>query len=161
MLCWKGDRIHSSSKYTSIKNSGRVNKMNFLLRATFAALVFTACDAQAATSSGCATLAGPATTAAASGTASGMLQGFKVRDGEPVDLVSGARRVHGTLLVFGGNGAYRAYWQPENSAEKYVLANAGDNAIRLVSTPPQGTPVKNGEPGTALAPQTVLSCPTL
>jgi hypothetical protein len=69
--------------------------------------------------------------------------------------------VHGKLLVFGDDGVYRVYWQAENSAEKYVLANAGEDSVRLVSTPPQGTPAKNGAPGTTLAPQRVLSCPAL
>jgi hypothetical protein len=69
--------------------------------------------------------------------------------------------VHGKLLVFGENGVFRAYWQPENSAEKYVLANAGDNAVRLISTPPQGSPAAQGEPGTTLGPLRVLSCPKL
>lgn len=88
-------------------------------------------------------------------------QGFHLRDGEPVDLVGGGKTVHGKLLVFGDNGVFRAYWQPQNSPEKYVLANAGTDAVRLVSTPTQGTPAKDGGPGTPLAPQRVLSCPTL
>jgi hypothetical protein len=102
---------------------------------------------------GCAMLVGAAS--------SGSPKGFQVRDGEPVDLVSGGKTVHGKLLVFGDKGVFRAYWQPENSPEKYVLANAGTDAVRLVSTPPQGTPATNGEPGIAIAPQHVLSCPAL
>lgn len=102
---------------------------------------------------GCATLVGASS--------SGSPQGFQVRDGEPVDLVSGGKTVHGKLLVFGDNGVFRAYWQPENSAEKYVLANAGTDAVRLVSTPPQGSPAAAGQPGTRLSPQHVLSCPAL
>lgn len=102
---------------------------------------------------GCAMLVGAAS--------SDSPRGFQVRDGEPVDLVSGSKTVHGKLLLFGDNGVFRAYWQPENSAEKYVLANAGTDAVRLVSTPPQGTPARNGEPGTPLGPQHVLSCPAL
>ena len=90
---------------------------------------------------------------------SGTLQGFQLRDGEPVDLVGGGKTVHGKLLVFGDNGVFRAYWQPGNSPEKYVLANAGPDAVRLVSTPPQGSPARDGEPGTQLGPQHVLSCP--
>ncbi|MCC8395968.1 hypothetical protein LJ656_25615 [Paraburkholderia sp. MMS20-SJTR3] len=101
----------------------------------------------------CATLAGA--------TQSGALQGFALRAGEPVDLIKGAQKIHGRLLVFGDGSVYRAYWQPDNSAEKYVLANAGADTVRLVSTPPQGTPAPNGQPGTPMAPQRVLSCPTL
>jgi hypothetical protein len=101
----------------------------------------------------CATLVGTAS--------SGSPQGFQLRDGEPVDLVGGGKTVHGKLLVFGDSGVFRAYWQPDNSPEKYVLANAGADAVRLVSTPLQGTPARNGEPGTPLAPQRVLSCPAL
>ncbi|OLL32505.1 hypothetical protein BTH42_08390 [Burkholderia sp. SRS-W-2-2016] len=101
----------------------------------------------------CATLVGA--------TQSGASQGFALRAGEPVDLVKGAQKIHGKLLVFGDGSVYRAYWQPENSAEKYVLANAGADTVRLVSTPPQGTPAPDGQPGTPMAPQRVLSCPTL
>jgi len=93
---------------------------------------------------GCATLA--------SATHSATPQAFQVRDGEPVDLISGMKTVHGKLLVFGENGMFRAYWQPENSAEKYVLANAGENAVRLVSTPPQGTPPRTANPVRRLDP---------
>lgn len=110
-------------------------------------------SAFAATDSACATLVGTAGTTAP--------QGFQVRNGEPVDLVGNGKTVHGTLLVFGDNGLFRAYWQPENSAEKFVLANAGVDTIRLVSTPPQGSPAQAGQPGTTLAPQRVLSCPAL
>ncbi|SDR34667.1 hypothetical protein SAMN05443245_4900 [Paraburkholderia fungorum] len=102
---------------------------------------------------GCATLVGA--------TSPDTPQGFHLRDGEPVDLVGGGKTVHGKLLVFADNGVFRAYWQPQNSPEKYVLANAGTDAVRLVSTPTQGTPAKDGEPGTPLAPQRVLSCPAL
>ena len=90
-----------------------------------------------------------------------MLAELRTNDGEPVDLISGAKTVHGTLRVFAENGVFRAYWQAENSAEKYVLANAGDEAVRLVSTPPQGQPAAAGEPGTTLGPLRVLSCPSL
>jgi hypothetical protein len=127
--------------------------MKFRHIATCALLVTTPCVAFAAADTACATLVGTAS--------SGSPQSFQVRDGEPVDLVSGAKTVHGKLLVFGDSGVFRAYWQPENSAEKYVLANAGVDAVRLVSTPPQGTPAQNGQPGTTLAPQRVLSCPAL
>jgi hypothetical protein len=101
----------------------------------------------------CATLVGAGS--------AGSPQGFQLRDGEPVDLVSSGKTVHGKLLVFGDNGVFRAYWQAENSPEKYVLANAGADAVRLISTPPQGSPAKDGAPGTRLAPQRVLSCPAL
>jgi hypothetical protein len=127
--------------------------MNFRLIATCALVGALSCTAASADENSCATLAGTTNSTA--------LQAFRVRDGEPVDLISGAKTVHGTLLVFGENGVFRAYWQPENSAEKYVLANAGDNAVRLISTPPQGNPAAPGEPGTTLGPLRVLSCPKL
>ncbi|SIT38376.1 conserved exported hypothetical protein [Paraburkholderia ribeironis] len=131
--------------------------MKFRHIATGALLAALSSAAMAAEDDSCATLVGAASSAAP--------QGFRVRDGEPVDLVSGAKSdtktVHGKLLVFSDDGVFRAYWQPDNSAEKYVLANAGVNTVRLVSTPPQGTPATNGEPGTTLPPQHVLSCPAL
>jgi hypothetical protein len=127
--------------------------MKFRHIATCALLGAVSCTAMADDPTPCATLVGA--------TSSSTSQGFQVRDGEPVDLVSGGRTVHGKLLVFGDGGVFRAYWQPENSQEKYVLANAGTDKVRLVSTPPQGSPATNGEPGTQLAPQQVLSCPTL
>jgi hypothetical protein len=128
-------------------------KMMFRHIATGVLIAMLSCAASAADDNGCATLVGA--------TGSAAPEGFKMRDGEPVDLVSGAKTVHGKLLIFGDSGAFRAYWQPEKSADKYVLANAGVNAVRLVSTPPQGTPATNGEPGTDVPPQRVLSCPTL
>ncbi|WGS52816.1 hypothetical protein LFL96_32070 [Paraburkholderia sp. D15] len=127
--------------------------MKFRHIATAALLAAATCTASAAADSACATLVG--------GSGATPPQGFRVRNGEPVDLVGNGKTVHGTLLVFGDNGLFRAYWQPENSPEKYVLANAGVDTIRLVSTPPQGTPAQNDEPGTTLAPQRVLSCPAL
>ncbi|PRX36862.1 hypothetical protein B0G75_1011051 [Paraburkholderia sp. BL18I3N2] len=127
--------------------------MKFRHIATCALLAVTSCAALAADEKSCATLVGTANSPAP--------QSFQIRDGEPVDLVSGAATVHGKLLVFADGGVFRAYWQPENSAEKYVLADAGANSVRLVSTPPQGTPAQNGQPGTTLAPQRVLSCPAL
>jgi hypothetical protein len=127
--------------------------MKFRHIATCALLAVTSCAAFAADDKACATLVGAAH--------SGSPQSFQVRDGEPVDLVSHAGTVHGKLLVFGDGGTFLAYWQPENSPEKYVLANAGVNAVRLVSTPPQGTQAQNGQPGTTLEPQRVLSCPAL
>jgi hypothetical protein len=127
--------------------------MKILHIATSSMLFAWSCAAIAAADIPCATLVGTANSATP--------QSFQVRDGEPVDLVSGAKTVHGKLLVFGDDGVYRVYWQGENSAEKYVLANAGGDSVRLVSAPPQGTPAQNGAPGTTLAPQRVLSCPAL
>ena len=109
--------------------------------------------AAAADDSACATLVGAANSSAA--------QGFSLRNGEPVDLVGGAKTVHGKLLVFHDGDVFRAYWQPDGSPEKYVLANAGTDAVRLVSSAPQGTPAPGGQPGTAMHPQWVLSCPML
>jgi hypothetical protein len=103
---------------------------------------------------GCAILVGASSASTSPG-------GFQMRDGEPVDLVSGAKVVHGKLLMFSDGPVFHAYWQPDHSPEKYVLANAGVNTVRLVSTPPQGTPAANGAPGTAVPPQRVLSCPAL
>ncbi|HEX7933304.1 MAG TPA: hypothetical protein VF573_09550 [Paraburkholderia sp.] len=127
--------------------------MKFRHIATAAFVAAALCATASADENACATLVGASQSAPS--------QGFQVRDGEPVDLVSGAKTVHGKLLVFGDNGVFRAYWQPANSAEKYVLANAGENAVRLVATPPQGSPATHGEPGTTLGPLRVLSCPTL
>jgi hypothetical protein len=62
---------------------------------------------------------------------------FRLRSGEPVDFVGGGRTVHG------------------------VLANAGANGTRLISTPPQGNPADDDQPGTTLQPLNVLSCPAL
>jgi hypothetical protein len=86
--------------------------------------------------------------------------GFLLRTGEPVDFVSAGRTVHGTLLVYRDGDLYHAYWQPEGSPEKYALANADTTSVRLISTPAQGVPADNGAPGSTLAPQRVLSCPT-
>ncbi|RDK00313.1 hypothetical protein [Paraburkholderia lacunae] len=127
--------------------------MKFREIATWALLAASSCALAATDDGACATLVGTANSA--------MPPSFQLRDGEPVDLVGGTKTVHGRLLVFADGGTYRAYWQPENSAEKYVLANAGLNSVRLISAPTQGTPAKNGEPGTTLAPQRVLSCPAL
>jgi hypothetical protein len=127
--------------------------MKFRHIATGALLGALSCAAMADDSTPCATLVGAADSSTS--------QGFQVRDGEPVDLLRGGARVHGKLLVFGDGAVFRAYWQPDNSQEKYVLANAGTDTVRLVSTPPQGVPATNGEPGTHLAPQQVLSCPAL
>jgi hypothetical protein len=87
--------------------------------------------------------------------------GFRLRGGEPVDFVSGGKTVHGALRVFADGSVYRAYWQPDGGHELYVLANAAANSTRLISTPPQGQPAGEGQPGTVLAPLNVVSCPTL
>ncbi|CAB3756818.1 hypothetical protein [Paraburkholderia humisilvae] len=87
--------------------------------------------------------------------------GFHVREGESVNLVTAGKTTPGTLHVYADNGAYRLYWQPDGQVERYVLANAGANAVRLIAMPTQGVPAGNGEPGTLLAPQQVLSCPML
>lgn len=87
--------------------------------------------------------------------------GFVLRDGEAVDFVSGGRAAHGRLLVFSDGALFRAYWQPQGSEEKYVLANAGTDSVRLVSTPPQGTPARAGKPGMETGPLQVFSCPKL
>jgi hypothetical protein len=118
--------------------------------ALFAAL---SSAAAAADDNACATLVGAASSSAA--------QGFSLRDGEPVDFVGGGKTVHGKLLVFSDGELFRAYWQPDGSPEKYVLANAGADAVRLVASAPQGTPAPGGRPGTSMRPQRVLSCPTL
>lgn len=98
----------------------------------------------------CGTLTGAGAADAASG-------GFALREGEAVDLVSAGKRVHGTLHVFRDDAVYRIYWQPAGSPERYVLATAGTNSVRLVATPPRGSPVAEG-PG-MLPSQQVLSCP--
>jgi hypothetical protein len=139
-------------------NLAGVKKLKFRRLATRAALL-AALSAVALTAfadeiAACATLFGATSGSTSPG-------GFQMRDGEPVNLVSGAKVVHGRLLVFSDGPVFRAYWQPDHSPEKYVLANAGVNTVRLVSTAPQGTPAANGEPGTAVPPQRVLSCPAL
>ena len=87
--------------------------------------------------------------------------GFALRDGEAVNFIAGGRIVPGTLHVTSDGGIYRAYWQPQGKPERYVLANAGTDAVRLIATPVQGTPAANGMPGTTLNPQQVVSCPAL
>jgi hypothetical protein len=99
-----------------------------------------------------------AASAAASPTPAG---GFRLREGEPVDLSMGGKTVHGTLHMYVASDIYRAYWQPQGSAERYVFADAGTGAVRLISTPPQGVPASGGKPGTTLGPLPVVSCPTL
>lgn len=87
--------------------------------------------------------------------------GFDLRDGEAVDFVSASQTTHGRLLVFHDGPVFRAYWQPQGSEEKYALANAGPRSVRLISTPPQGTPARDGKPGVMTQPLFVLSCPKL
>jgi hypothetical protein len=103
----------------------------------------------------CGELVGPG------GSANGPNSGFELRDGEPVDFVSGGRATQGRLLVFRDGPVFRAYWQPVGSPEKYALANAGPHSVRLISTPPQGVPARDGKPGVMTQPVLVLSCPTL
>jgi hypothetical protein len=86
---------------------------------------------------------------------------FRLRAGEPVDFVRGGSAVHGALQVYVQGSVYRAYWKPEGSHELYVLASAGAHSTRLISTPPQGEPAGDDQPGTSLPPLDVLSCPTL
>ena len=93
--------------------------------------------------------------------ASGASGGFDLRDGEAVDFLSGGQTTHGRLLVFRDGSLFRAYWQPQGSEEKYALANAGPNSVRLISTPPQGLPARDGKPGVMMQPLLVLSCPKL
>ncbi|MGT2474472.1 hypothetical protein [Paraburkholderia terrae] len=110
----------------------------------------------------CGVLAAAGGGAGASGASSvSAASGFALRDGEPVDFISGGKTVPGTLHVLKEGGIYRAYWQPQGRPERYVLANAGTDAVRLIATPAQGTPATDGMPGTTLNPQQVLSCPTL
>jgi hypothetical protein len=90
---------------------------------------------------------------------SGSGASFALKEGERVDFRHGDARVHGTLHVYKDVQVYRVYWQPDGSSEQYVLANAGENAVRLISTPPRGTKVDAG-PG-VLPTQQVLSCPAL
>jgi hypothetical protein len=111
-------------------------------------------DATPDTTPPCGKLVGPH---AAGGTDAG----FALRDGEAVDFMSGAQTTHGKLLVFTEGPLFHAYWQPQDSEEKYALANAGPNSVRLVSTPPQGVRASDGKPGGAMPPLQVLSCPKL
>lgn len=87
--------------------------------------------------------------------------GFQLRDGEAVDFVAGGKTVHGTLQLFKDGSVYRAYWKPQDHEERYVLANAGANSVRLIATPPQGTSAGESGPGTSMPQQQVLSCPSL
>jgi hypothetical protein len=98
------------------------------------------------------------------GTACGTLESangssFALKEGEHVDFRHGDARVHGVLHVYRDVQVYRVYWQPEGKSEQYILANAGENSVRLIATPPRGAQVDAG-PG-ALPTQQVLSCPAL
>ena len=104
-----------------------------------------------------ASAASPSSAASTASAASG----FALRDGEPVDFIASGKTVRGTLHVLKDGGVYRAYWQPQGRPERYVLANAGTDAVRLIATPAQGTPATDGMPGTTLNPQQVVSCPAL
>lgn len=84
---------------------------------------------------------------------------FALREAEPVTFKSGGNSVRGMLHVYKDDSVYRVYWQPEGRADSYVLANAGENSVRLVATPPRGSKIDAG-PGT-LPQQNVLSCPAL
>ena len=108
----------------------------------------------------CGVLSGVSGGAGASGVSSAA-SGFALRDGEPVDFIAGGKTVRGTLHVMKDGGIYRAYWQPQGRPERYVLANAGTDAVRLIVTPTQGTPAADGMPGTTVNAQQVLSCPAL
>ncbi|WP_233853228.1 hypothetical protein [Paraburkholderia sp. HD33-4] len=121
--------------------------------ATCVLLTALSSGAAAADDNACATLVGASNSSAA--------QNFSLRDGEPVDFVGAGKTVHGKLLLFTDGDVFRAYWQPDDRPEKYVLANAGADAVRLVASAPRGTPAPAGQPGTAMRPQRVLSCPIL
>ncbi|MDR5856438.1 hypothetical protein P9239_22410 [Caballeronia sp. LZ062] len=63
----------------------------------------------------------------------GVLQGdsgnaLTLREGARADLVQGGKAVHGTLHIYEDGAVYRVYWQPDGSAEQYVLATAGEGA---------------------------------
>jgi hypothetical protein len=82
---------------------------------------------------------------------------FALKEGEPVDFRHGDAVMHGVLHVYKDVQVYRVYWQPEGKSEQYILANAGENSVRLIATPPRGAQVDAG-PG-VLPTQQVLSCP--
>lgn len=96
----------------------------------------------------------------ACGTLAGPAGGFRLRSGEPVSFSSGGKTVHGALHIFHEGDVFHVYWQPDGSPDQYSLANAGNDRIRLISTPPQGTPA-SAVPDTTLPPQQVLSCPSV
>ncbi|HWT35025.1 MAG TPA: hypothetical protein VN289_02025 [Paraburkholderia sp.] len=107
----------------------------------------------------CGVLSGAGGSGASSASGVSFASGFALRDGEPVDFIAGGRTVRGTLHVTTDGGIYRAYWQPQGRPERYVLANAGTDAVRLIATPTRGSPAADGMPGTTLNAQQVLSCP--
>jgi hypothetical protein len=82
-----------------------------------------------------------------------------LREGESVNFTHGGALTHGVLHVYKDGELYRVYWQPIGGREQYVLANAGENSVRLISNPPRGERVDAG-PG-VLPAQKVLSCPAL
>jgi hypothetical protein len=82
-----------------------------------------------------------------------------LREGESVNFTHGGALTHGVLHVYKDGELYHVYWQPIGGREQYVLANAGENAVRLISNPPRGEKVDTG-PG-VLPAQKVLSCPAL
>jgi len=133
-------------------------------------LTLSACCCASAIGLGLGLVVEPAFAADSSDTAApcGKLSGpsgpdahFVLRDGEPVDFSSGGQTAHGKLRLFHEGALYHAYWQPAASAEPYALANAAPNGVRLISTPPQGTPANDGKPGVDTPPLNVLSCPKL
>jgi hypothetical protein len=82
-----------------------------------------------------------------------------LREGESVNFTHGGALTHGVLHVYKDGELYHVYWQPIGGREQYVLANAGENSVRLISNPPRGEKVDAG-PG-VLPAQKVLSCPAL
>ena len=84
--------------------------MNIRHIATCALVGALSCTTASADENACATLAGTTNSTA--------LQAFQVRDGESVDLISGAKTVHGKLLVFGENGVFRATGSPKTAPKK-------------------------------------------
>ncbi|MDR5799392.1 hypothetical protein [Caballeronia sp. LZ001] len=111
------------------------------------ALMLRAVAASSAEAAPCGTLEGAAGSS------------FALREGESesVNLQRGDETIQGALHVYRDDAVCRVYWQPDGSPEQYVLANAGENCVRLVATPPRGSKVDAG-PGT-LPSQSVLSCP--
>ncbi|KMY86462.1 hypothetical protein BUMB_03844 [Candidatus Paraburkholderia calva] len=84
---------------------------------------------------------------------------FALKEGERMEFRHAGKTTHGTLHVYKDVQVYRVYWQQDGGDEQYVLANAGENSVRLAATSPRGVKVDAG-PG-ALPEQQVLSCPTL
>jgi hypothetical protein len=103
--------------------------MRRTLATTLLCLSFSVANAAIAADTACGTLESAAA-ASATDTASGA---FALKEGEPVDLVRESRRVHGALHVYRDDAVYRVYWQPQGSAELYVLATAGENRTACAS----------------------------